>query len=180
MSPSARNATAEGMTKNAIWRRPPSSRFRSGSVAPESMCATPDMAGSSAADTDMPNKLTGSRYSSCAFNRPATAPVGSRLASRVSMYALTCTAPRLMNTGPKLRTTVRTSCDATSSANRTSGATRNTGGSWMAIIAALPTTDPQPRVTARRGSESRGPKNSSVAIIATFQMTGAVYDSRKR
>ena len=50
----------------------------------------------------------------------------------------------------------------------------------MAIIAALPTTDPQPRVTARRGSESRGPKNSSVAIIATFQMTGAVYDSRKR
>ena len=82
------------------------------------------MAGSSAADTDMPKRLTGSVYRSVAFDNPATAPVGSQLAISVSMYALTCTTPRLTNTGMKLRTTVRTWSDAVSSANRRCGATR--------------------------------------------------------
>ena len=50
---------------------------------------TPDIAGNSAADIDMPNRLTGSVYSSWAFAKPVTAPVGSRLASSASTYALT-------------------------------------------------------------------------------------------
>ena len=59
-SPSARNAIADGTTKNAIRRRPASSRRRSASIAAGIAAATPDIAGSSAADTDMPNRLTGS------------------------------------------------------------------------------------------------------------------------
>jgi hypothetical protein len=43
------------------------------------------MAGSSAAATDIPNTLTGSVYRSCAFAKPVTAPVGSRLAIIPSM-----------------------------------------------------------------------------------------------
>ena len=66
------------------------------------------MAGSSAADTDMPNSETGSVYSVCAYASAATAPVGSQLASNASMNALICTTPRLKNTGKKFRTTIRT------------------------------------------------------------------------
>ena len=41
--------------------------------------ASPDISGSSAADTDIPNRLTGNVYSSWALAKPVTAPVGNRL-----------------------------------------------------------------------------------------------------
>ena len=44
---------------------------------------------------------------------------------------------------------------------------------------ALPTTDPHASSTASRES-ALVPKMTSVAIIAMFQSTGAVYESRKR
>ena len=78
------NATADGTTNTAICRSPSSNRRRSIGYAASSAAATPDIAGSSAAATDMPNRLTGSVYRSCAFSRPVTAPVGSRLASTAS------------------------------------------------------------------------------------------------
>jgi hypothetical protein len=40
--------------------------------------------------------------------------------------------------------------------------------------------EPHERSTASRGSEDEAPKMTSVAIIAAFHMTGAVYDSRNR
>jgi hypothetical protein len=59
-SPNARNATADGTTKKAICRRPPFRRARSASNAAGSTPIVPDIAGSSAAETDMPNRLIGS------------------------------------------------------------------------------------------------------------------------
>ena len=84
----ARKAIADGTTKNAILRRPSFNRARSASRAGASAPPCAAIAGSSAAATDMPNRLTGSVYSNCAFAMPVTAPVGSRLAMRVSMKAL--------------------------------------------------------------------------------------------
>ena len=102
-SPSASNAMAEGTMKNAICRSPASSRRRS--CAPTSAWSPSalDMAGSSAADTAMPNRLTGSMLMDCALVSPATAPSPSLLASNWSTYPLICTTPRLTNTGAKLR-----------------------------------------------------------------------------
>src|SRR5436190_1769683 len=85
-----------------------------------------------------------------------------------------------MNTGTKLRRTMRTCSDARSRPNRRSGATRITTGSWMRNCSALPTTDPIASFIARSGSSERPPKTRSVAIIAAFQTTGAAYDSRNR
>ena len=59
-SPSAANAIAEGTTKNAICRRPASSRARNCAAIASSLPVARDIAGNSAADTDMPNRLTGS------------------------------------------------------------------------------------------------------------------------
>ncbi len=44
----------------------------------------------------------------CPYPRLATAPSGSKLAIMESTIALTCTTPRLINTGPKFRNTART------------------------------------------------------------------------
>jgi hypothetical protein len=68
------------MMKKAMRRRPASRRRRTCSMASGSPIAMLDIAGSSAADTDMPNRLTGSVYSVEAFESPVTAPVPSRLA----------------------------------------------------------------------------------------------------
>ncbi len=101
----------------------------------------------------MPNRLTGSVYRSCAFVRPVTAPVGSRLASSVSMYALICTTPRLTNDRDEIaddRADVRR-CELAASASEP-GATRSTAGSWTTNCSALPATEPHASTTARRGS----------------------------
>ena len=58
-SPSARKAIAEGTMKNAIWRSPAFSRWRR-RAATRPVPSALDIAGSSAADTAMPNRLTGS------------------------------------------------------------------------------------------------------------------------
>jgi hypothetical protein len=71
----------------------------------------------------------------------------------------------------KLLPIVRTWADVVSSANRRSGATRNTTGSRTANCSALPATDPHARITARRGSAVPAPKANSVPIIAIFQTT---------
>ena len=110
---------------------------------------------------------------------PVSAPVGRKLASTASTYALTCTTPRLTNTGTKFRDTIRTCSDVRSHTNRRSGATRNTIGTCTANCSALPTTEPQASISASRGS-SRAPKATRVAIIAAFHITGAAYDSRNR
>ena len=119
----------DGTTKNAIWRSPESRRRRKASVPAPSRLAVPDIAGSSAAATDMPNRLTGSVYRSCAFASAVSAPVGRKLAMIASMYALNCTTPRLMNTGMKFFETARTCSEARSSVNRRSLATLSTTGS---------------------------------------------------
>ena len=54
-------ATTDGKTKYAIWRNPVFSRPRSTSAISFSSPSAPDIAGNSAADTDMPNRLTGKR-----------------------------------------------------------------------------------------------------------------------
>jgi hypothetical protein len=59
------------------------------------------MVGSAAEEIEIPKRLTGSVYRSCVLVRPVTAPVGSQLAMTVSIYAVSCTAPRLASTGPK-------------------------------------------------------------------------------
>jgi hypothetical protein len=79
-----------------------------------------------------------------------------------------------MNTGTKFRTTVRTCPEAATNAGLTSGATRKTAGSCTTSWSALPATDPHASRTARRGRSERGPNPTSVAIIAAFQVTGAV------
>jgi hypothetical protein len=58
-SPSAANATAEGTTKKAMRWSAASMRVRS-ALKPAVPAASADIAGSSAAETDMPNRLTGS------------------------------------------------------------------------------------------------------------------------
>src|SRR5262249_45573205 len=94
--------------------------------------ASPDISGSSAADTDIPNRLTGNVDNSWALAKPVTAPVGNRVASMVSMYALICTTPRLTNTGAKLRMTSRTGAKAEPKPHRKCGATLKTTGTWIA------------------------------------------------
>ena len=59
-SPNARNTVADGTTKKAIRCSAGTSRARSASARAISSPATPDIAGSSAAETEMPKRLTGS------------------------------------------------------------------------------------------------------------------------
>ena len=47
--------------KKAIWRRPELRRRRRWAATSAAVPSALDMAGSSAAETDMPNRLTGSR-----------------------------------------------------------------------------------------------------------------------
>ena len=47
-----------------------------------------------AAEMLIPKRDTGSVYSVCAYARAATAPLGSKEAITLSMYALSCTTPR--------------------------------------------------------------------------------------
>ncbi len=76
---------ADGTTKNAIRRSPASSRRRTTCAPSASALAAPDIAGNSAADTAIPNKLTGSSVSVVAFDSALTAPLGNQVASSVSM-----------------------------------------------------------------------------------------------
>jgi hypothetical protein len=69
----SRNAAADGITKYAIRPSPRSSRARS-AAATSSASHFPDIAGSSAADTDMPNSETGSIEMACAYASVASAP----------------------------------------------------------------------------------------------------------
>ena len=67
---------AEGTIKKAIFRRPEFRRFTSAAEAASS-CTTPrvlDIAGSSAAETAMPNKLTGNILIDAAVVMAAMAP----------------------------------------------------------------------------------------------------------
>ena len=59
-SPSATNATADGTTKKASRARAASMRARSAANAFRRSAASPDIAGSSAAEIEMPKRLTGS------------------------------------------------------------------------------------------------------------------------
>ena len=76
---------AEGTTKNAIWRRPESRRWRRDAATCAWSPSALDMAGSCAAETAMPNRLTGRAFSVCAVNSAATAPSPKRLAMMESM-----------------------------------------------------------------------------------------------
>src|SRR5262249_42673341 len=67
-----------------------------------------DIAGSSAAETDIPKRLTGKRDRVCAVLKAANEPVERKLARKASTNPLICTTPRLTNTGAKFRITVET------------------------------------------------------------------------
>ena len=62
-SPRTRDAATDGTTKNAIRRKPELSRRRSVSRTTLSPPTVPDITGNSAAEMDIPNKLTGRVYS---------------------------------------------------------------------------------------------------------------------
>ncbi len=106
------------------------------------------MAGSSAAETAIPNRLTGSVLMDCALVSPATAPSPSLLASNWSTYPLICTTPRLKNTGTKLRTTSRTCAARVSRRTRTCRASRSTTGNCTPNCSPLPITEPHASFTA--------------------------------
>src|SRR5580693_4302233 len=97
-----------------------------------------------------------------------------------STYALSCTTPRVTNTGPKFLATVRTSGDWILGYNGTRCVSRSTAGSCTANITVLATTEPHAYVTASCSTLCRPPNASSVAISTAFHATGAEYDSRKR
>jgi hypothetical protein len=86
------------------------------------------MAGSSAAEIDIPNRLIGSRPIVCAQFKSATDPDGSRLARTLSTYALSWTIPRLMKTGTKLIRTLRTCAEVVFSEKWSLRAKRKTVG----------------------------------------------------
>ena len=86
------------------------------------------MAGSSAAETAMPNRLTGSILRVWALVSPVTGPSPKRLARTVSTKPEICTTPRLRNTGPKLAHTSRTWPDRVSKCTRKQRASFSTKG----------------------------------------------------
>ena len=110
---------------------------------------------------------------------PVTAPVGNRLASSASMYALTCTTPRLTNTGTKLRPTVadvmRRQVERDAKVWRDAQDDRQLNGELQGAA-----HDRSPRRAGPPGAAAPmpAPNTSSVAIIAAFHITGAAYDSR--
>ena len=109
-SPSARNAIADGTTKNAICRSPASSRCRTRLGAVRIGARRARHRRQFRGRHRHPEQAHRQRVQQSARSTGrSTAPVGSRLASSVSMYALICTTPRLTKTGAKFRTTVRTS-----------------------------------------------------------------------
>ena len=59
-SPSTRKAAADGITKNAMRRNPAFNRARRSAAVSDSLPITLDISGSSAAEIDIPNRLTGS------------------------------------------------------------------------------------------------------------------------
>jgi len=66
--------------KNAIRRRPSFSRAWSVEATSSPTPTIPDIAGSSAAETAMPKRLTGNSARFCAYPSSATEPTGSQLA----------------------------------------------------------------------------------------------------
>ena len=131
------------------------------------------MAGNSAAETAIPNRLIGSVLIDCALVNPATAPSPSLLASNWSTYPLICTTPRLTNTGAKLRITSRTCPARVSRRNRSFRVSRSTIGNCTPNCNPLPITEPHASLTAS-APWSIPPYIASVAIMAAFQITGAV------
>ncbi len=77
--------TAEGMMKNAMRRRPAERRARTVAATSSSLPTALERAGSSAAEMDMLNKLTGRTEMTWPYPRAATAPVGNTLAIIWSM-----------------------------------------------------------------------------------------------
>ena len=114
-----------------------------------------DIAGSSAAETDMPNRLTGSTDRFWAYVNAATEPAMRNDAIHASTYALICTTPRPTKTGPKFRTISRTCGELRLNARRRRPSTRSTTGTCTSICSALPTTDPHASHTASSGNVAR-------------------------
>ena len=85
LSPKTRKATADGAMKKATrciasFRRRQSA-FATASSGPVWL----DISGSSAFEIDILKRLTGNRYTVCAYARAATAPVGRKLARMESI-----------------------------------------------------------------------------------------------
>jgi hypothetical protein len=131
------------------------------------------MAGSSAAEMAMANRLTGSVLMDCELVSAVTAPTPTRLAITWSTYPLICTTPRLTKTGTKFRSTSRTCAPRVSSRSRSLRASRSTTGNCTPNCNALPITEPHARSTAKAPG-SAPPNAARVAIMAAFQITGAV------
>ena len=132
-----------------------------------------DMAGNSAAEIAMPNKLTGNEFKVCAYARADTAPVGKKLASNESTYALICTTPRLTNTGKKFRITVCT-CSVRSVSFSLSGR-KKAHHRWQLHrkLQAAADDGSNGDTIAKRDSPTCPPFQSNAVIMATFQITGA-------
>src|SRR5450432_1112533 len=177
-SPKARNATADGTTKNAMRLVLDWILLRSVSAISWSLPVALDMDGSSAAEIASPNRLTGSRYSVCALESAATAPLLRKLASQVSTNALSWVTPRLMKMGKKFVTMTRTFWLSELNSNFNAGTSRRTTGSCARNCSPLPTTEAHAVYTASCGSSARRPKNTSAAICAMFQITGDAYERK--
>jgi hypothetical protein len=107
-------------------------------------------------------------------------PVGRKLAMRWSMSALIWTTPRLTPTGAKLRTIVRTCALPRPSASGRPPSSRSTVGSCTTSCSSAPTTEAHASRSARGTAGTRGPYQSSAAIIAAFHDTGATYGRKNR
>jgi hypothetical protein len=180
-SPAAMNSAAVGSTKKAMRARPKRTRWPSASA---SSSWRADSSGSSAAAMLMPNRLIGSRYSTWAADRAATAAPASRLASTTSRNAESCTPPRAATIGTNAPTASRTPACPVRRLGHTPPVRRHTSGSWTASCSTPPPSTPQASAVARSvsspGSASTlSPPVSttaaaiSAAIWAAFHTTGA-------
>src|SRR6266540_2013293 len=133
-----------------------------------------DMAGSSAAEIDMPKRLTGRVYRLWAYVSALTAPVGRKLANMASTKALIWTTPRLKKTGKKLLITVLTFRFDRLMIGRNLCISRSTVGNGTVNCKALPITDPHAVNSAKGNWPTCLPNTSRATIIATFHTTGAV------
>src|SRR6185369_10144114 len=179
-SPKTNIAIDEGTMKNEIRCKPAFNRLRSLTAISSCVPSVPDIAGSSAAETDIPNRLTGNVYRLCAYVNAATACELISPASIASTNAEIWTTPRLTNTGIKFVNTFRTLTSTVSSTGPNDFSTFNTVGNWTAICNTLPTTEPHATITASRAWSSPPPKTMRVVMSARFHATGAVYDRKNR
>ncbi len=110
----------------------------------------------------------------CALVSAATAPSPSLLAINWSTYALICTTPRLTNTGAKLRNTSRTLAAAVSRLNRSLRVSASTTGNCTKNCKRAADHRAPGQIDRQSMVRSLPRKTTMVAIIATFQITGAV------